>query len=61
MNGDNANSHVLFGMNGRTITTTMINGKVLMKDRELLHVDEEAIMAKSRETAKALADRINNR
>ena len=32
-----------------------------MKDRELLNIDEEAILAKSREAAKKLADRINHR
>ena len=61
MNADNYNSHILFGMCGRSVITTMINGKVLMKDRELLNIDEEAILAKSREAAKKLADRINHR
>ncbi len=59
MHADNLNSHILFGMNGRSVVTTVANGKVLMKDRELLGIDEEAIMAKSRECAKKLAERIN--
>lgn len=59
LNGNNANSHILFGLNGRCITTTMINGKVVMKDREILGVDTEGIMAKSRELSTKLWNKIN--
>ena len=61
MRADNVNGHLLFGTTGHDVVTTVCNGKVLMKDRELLNIDEEAILAKSRETAKKLADRINHR
>ncbi len=61
MNGDNANSHILFGMTGRSVVTTVCNGKVLMKDRILMGVDEEKLMADCREAAGALAARINGR
>ncbi|MEG0377283.1 MAG: amidohydrolase family protein, partial [Eubacterium sp.] len=60
MTADNYNSHILFGMCGRSIITTIANGKILMKDRELIGIDEGAILAKSREAAKKLADRINH-
>lgn len=56
---DNINSHMLFGMTGGKIVTTMINGKVLMKDRELLCVDEAKVMAECREANKKLAKSIN--
>lgn len=59
INGDNANSHILFGINGRYVTTTMINGKVVMKDREIVGVDTEAIMAKSREVSNNFWNRVN--
>lgn len=59
MDGGNSNSHILFGMNGRSVVTTVANGKVLMKDRVLQHIDEEKVMADCRQAAKALADRIN--
>jgi putative selenium metabolism protein SsnA len=59
MNGSNINSHVLFGMNGRSVVTTMCAGKVLMKDRVFTELDEESIMAKSREQAAGLWKRIN--
>ena len=61
MNGDNANSHILFGMTGRSVVTTVSNGRVLMKDRVLTHIDEEKVLADCRQAARALADRINSR
>jgi len=59
LDGDNANSHILFGVSGRCVTTTMINGKVLMKDREIIGVDCEKIMTKSRELSSKLWNKIN--
>ncbi|MBZ9606771.1 putative aminohydrolase SsnA [Clostridium estertheticum] len=59
-NANNANAHILFGINGRCVTTTMINGKVLMKDREIIGVDSEQIMAKSRELSNELWNKINS-
>jgi putative selenium metabolism protein SsnA len=43
--------HLIFGMDGGQVRTTIVGGKVLMKDRELLTLDEEAICARSRELA----------
>lgn len=57
---NNCNGHILFGLNGRQIVTTMINGKVLMKDRELIGIDQESINAKSRELASVLWKKINS-
>lgn len=51
INENNINSHLLFGVNGRNVDTTIINGKVVMEDRKLINIDEERIMAKSRELA----------
>ena len=58
MNGDNANSHILFGMTGRSVITCVGNGKVLMKDRILRGIDEEKVMADCRQAAAGLAKRI---
>lgn len=55
---DNINSHILFGMMGRTVTTTIIDGKIIMKDRKLIDIDEKKIFAESRETAQKLWDRM---
>ena len=60
MTTGNCDSHVLFGMSGRSIITTVIDGKVKMKDRELIGIDAGAILAKCRERAADLAKRINS-
>lgn len=59
MDAANVNGHILFGMNGRNIVTTMINGKLLMKDRELLGIDEAKAMADCRAEALKLKNSIN--
>ncbi len=56
---ENIDGHILFGMTGRQCETTMCNGKLLMKDRVLVNIDEEAINAKTLETAKSLWARLN--
>lgn len=59
MNETNINGHLLFGVSGHDVVTTIGNGKVLMKNRELTGLDEEKIMAECRVSAKKLADKIN--
>lgn len=61
LHAGNVNSHILFGMTGRDVVTTIANGKVLMKERELLNIDVEKVLADCRQAAGALADRINSR
>lgn len=60
MNSDNINGHLLFGVNGRNVVTTMASGRLLMQDRELKGIDEEAIMRKCREETCKLWKSINN-
>jgi putative selenium metabolism protein SsnA len=55
---DTINSHILFGVTGRHVDTTIINGRIVMRDRVLVNIDEEALLAKSRELAQKLWDRI---
>jgi len=43
--------HVLFGFEASMVTTTLVDGKILMRDRQLLTLDEKAIA----EAALALA------
>lgn len=59
MSADNANGHTLFGMSGRQTVTTIIDGKVRMKDRELIGIDEQAVLAHAREQAAGMWKRIN--
>ena len=56
---DNCNGHILFGITGKNVVTTVANGKVLMKDRELLHIDEAKVMADCRQASAGLWNRIN--
>ena len=51
-------SHLLFGVSGRLVDTTIVNGRVIMKERELLVIDEEKLMRESREQAAKLWARI---
>jgi len=55
---NNFNSHILFGMMGRNVATTMINGKYVMRERELLTADEERVYAESREVARSFWSRV---
>jgi putative selenium metabolism protein SsnA len=48
---DNLPWHIVFGFHESMVTTTIVAGKVLMKDRQLLTLDEEAISAHARELA----------
>lgn len=55
----NVDGHMIFGMTGRQCQTTIANGKVLMRDRELVGVDEEAVNAHILEAAKKLWGELN--
>lgn len=46
--------HAIFGMMGRMVRDTIINGKYVMKNRVILGVDEEMILEKTRERAPEL-------
>jgi putative selenium metabolism protein SsnA len=51
--------HILFGFESSMVTTTIAGGRVLMRDRQLLTLDEAAITARSRELATAVWARFN--
>ncbi len=54
---DNINSHLLFGVSGALVRTVIIDGRVVMQDRELPGIDEKAILARAREAAARLWQR----
>lgn len=56
----NLDGHMLFGVSGHDVQTTIANGKVLMKNRELTEVDEAKVMADCRQSAADLWKRINS-
>lgn len=43
--------HIVFGFDEGLVTSTMVNGKFLMRNRELLTLDEEKIASEAREYA----------
>ncbi|MBI5301261.1 MAG: putative aminohydrolase SsnA [Chloroflexi bacterium] len=49
---------LIFGIDGGHVTHTICAGKLLMKDRELLTLDEEAIAARARERAAQVWKRV---
>ena len=57
LNSDNLNSHILFGVSGRAVDTTIINGQIVMENRRLTLLDEEEICAKSRDFADKVWER----
>jgi cytosine/adenosine deaminase-related metal-dependent hydrolase len=58
MNAGNMPWHLIFGMDGSHVTHTICGGKVLMKDRQLLTLDEEAIAARARELSRGVWGRV---
>ena len=58
---ENIDGHMLFGMMGKNCRTTIINGKVLYKDREFVGIDEERINAWTMEQSKQMWGALNHR
>ena len=58
---ENIDGHMIFGMTGRQCQTTIATCKVLMKDRVLVNIDEEAENAHILEAAKKLWGDLNHR
>lgn len=58
LNESNINGHLLFGISGRNVDITIINGKIVMDERILIGIDEEEITSKSVELAQKVWSRI---
>jgi cytosine/adenosine deaminase-related metal-dependent hydrolase len=57
---DNLPWHIVFGFQESMVTSTIVDGKVLMRDRRILSLDEEAITARARELAPGVWERYEN-
>ena len=57
LSGGNLPWHILFGFHESMVTSTIVAGKILMRERELLTLDEEQITARSRELASTVWER----
>jgi len=60
MHAGNLPWNILFGFRDGMVTSTIAGGKLLMKDRKLLLLDEAEIAAKAREAAIRCWDRVNS-
>ena len=52
MTGENIWGHFLFGIADAPVDSTIVNGRVIMKNKEMAGLDEEGIAAHARECAK---------
>ncbi len=61
ISAENIDGHILFGLEGKNCRTTIINGKVLYKDREFTCCDEEALNAEILSESRKLWGALNHR
>jgi 5-methylthioadenosine/S-adenosylhomocysteine deaminase len=47
-------SHLVYTTRGDDVRTVMVNGRVLMRDRKVLTLDEGMVLAEAREMAQAV-------
>lgn len=52
INSQNAYFHILFGISGDMVDTTIVGGNILMEDREISNLDYERITKRVKEQAK---------
>jgi putative selenium metabolism protein SsnA len=57
LHASNIAGHILFGISGRAVVTTIIGGRVVMEDRKLLEIDEQEVMIKARASAEKMWQR----
>ncbi len=60
LTADNFPWHLIFGIDGAHVTHTICAGKLLMKDRQLLTLDEKAIAAHAQEAARRVWKRVQD-
>ena len=60
LTAENLPWQILFGFHESMVTTTIVAGKVLMRDRQLLSLDEAAIAAQARKLAPGVWERYNH-
>jgi cytosine/adenosine deaminase-related metal-dependent hydrolase len=58
LNETNFLGHLIFGLVDATVDTTICKGKILMKDKKILSIDEERVAARSREISPQMWKRL---
>jgi cytosine/adenosine deaminase-related metal-dependent hydrolase len=51
-------SHLVYVTRGDDVQTTIVNGKMLMKDRKVLTLDREAVLADANKLASRVRDAV---
>ncbi len=59
LNEGNFLGHLIFGLVDATVDTTVCKGKILMRSKQILSLDEEGIARRSRELAPKMWERLN--
>jgi len=54
LQASNISGHILFGVSGRCVETTIIGGRIVMENRKLTEIDEQEVMAKARAAAEKM-------
>ena len=55
---ENIGGHLMFGLSGSMTDTTIVNGRILMKDRKILSCDENLLLEECRKSALELWGRL---
>lgn len=58
INSDNIYGHLVFGISQEMVDTTICAGKILMKNKKLINIDEEKINFEAKKSAEKLWNRI---
>jgi len=57
-NADHLFSHLVFAANGSCVDTTIIDGKIVMEDRQLTTVDEQKVLREANDAFRRVLDRM---
>lgn len=57
LNENNFFGHFIFGLSSRFVKNVFVNGELVLKDKEILGIDEEKILSESKKVTKKLWDR----
>jgi len=52
-------SHLVYTTRGDDVDTTIVNGRILMRGRQVLSLDEAAVLAAARELADAVRSAVS--
>jgi len=57
-NRDHAYSHLVFAANGSCVRTTIVDGRIVMRDRELVAVDEDEVIREANRAFREVVERM---